>query len=90
MTDRNAYKFEGTSLTTPAISAAAITPNDGADLADETRGIYTGAGGALTVDMVGVGTNITFSNVPAGAVLPFRVTKVYSTGTSGTGYMALY
>ena len=90
MSDPNAYKLESTALADPARSAAAITPADGADLADASRAIYTGSGGALTVDMVGVGTNITFSNVPAGTVLPFRLTRVYATGTTGTGYIALY
>lgn len=86
----DAYKYESNRLESPALNAAAITPNDGADLTEATRAIYVGVSGNLYVDMVGVGTNVAFSGVVAGTVLPLRVTRVYATGTTASGLVALY
>lgn len=90
MSDPNAYLLESTNLSDPAISAAAIVPHDDNDLTTATRAIYTGTGGTLIVNMRNEGSSITFSNVPAGTILPIRVTRVLATGTVGSGYVALY
>jgi hypothetical protein len=74
----------------PAASAAAITPNDSADLSNVTRGIYVGGGGNVKVDMNDTGTAVVFYNVPVGVVLPIRAARVYSTGTTATNLVALY
>lgn len=73
-----------------ASNAAAITPADGADLPDTAYGIYVGGAGNITVDMIGIGANITFLAVPVGTVLPIIATRVYSTGTTATNLVALY
>lgn len=74
--------------TVSAYDAASVTPNDSTDIRP-TRGLYTGSGGAIAVDMA-LGTTITFSNVLAGTILPIQVKRVYSTGTTATGIVALY
>ena len=76
-------------LWAPASDAAAVTPNNGADLATYTRGLYIGGFGDVKVDMVTSGT-VTFSAVPAGTVLPIRVKRVYATGTTATLILALW
>ena len=73
----------------PAHHAVAVTPNDGADLTDTTRALYVGAAGDVKVDMYGSGT-VTFVGVTAGSVLPVRVDRVYSTGTTATSIVALW
>ena len=73
----------------PAHHAVAVTPNDGSDLTDTTRALYVGAAGDVKVDMYGSGT-VTFVGVTAGSVLPVRVDRVYSTGTTATSIVALW
>lgn len=82
------FETYNTGLTSPARDAEPITPNDGADLAAATRGIYVGGAGSLQVHMVS-GEIVTFDNVAAGIVYPFRVARVMASGTSATGLVAL-
>lgn len=59
----------------------AITPNDGADLAAETRALYVGSAGDVALILVS-GDAITFASVPAGTLLPVRAMRVKATGTT--------
>jgi len=66
----------------------AITPNDSTDLLFVTRMISVSGAGNIAVDTIGpdgalVGTNITLA-VTAGSY-PWRISRVYSTGTTATG-----
>lgn len=78
-------------LDSPASNAfdAYALKSDTVDLTTFTRAIYTGSGGNIKVDMVGSGT-VTFVSVPAGAVLPIRISRLYSTGTAATDVIGLY
>jgi hypothetical protein len=69
--------------------AAAVTPADGADLADFASALFVGGAGALKVDTVG-GSTVTFTGVAAGSVLRIRVKRVYATGTTATNIAALW
>ena len=73
----------------PAANAAAVTPNDSADLTNVSRSLYVGGAGNVKVDMADVGT-VTFTGVPAGTILPIRVKRVYATGTTATTILVLY
>ncbi len=75
-------------LDAPATKAFDITPSDTADLAEIPRYVYVGSAGDLKVDMMDGGT-VTFTAVPAGTLLPIRVTRVYLTGTTATGIVGL-
>lgn len=77
-------------LDAPANSAAAVTPSATA-LAFTTRALYVGGAGSVAVTMAG-GGNVTFVGVPAGAVLPIRVTHVLAagSGTTATNIVALW
>ncbi len=57
-----------------------------------TRGVWVGGAGNVVVDMAEFGTNITFTGVPAGTLLPICVSKIYSTanGTTATSLTAIY
>lgn len=78
-------------LDSPALTAfdAYAQKSDTVDLTVITRGIYTGSGGNIKVDMAGGGT-MTFVSVPAGSLLPLRVRRLYSTGTAATDVIGLY
>ena len=73
----------------PAYNAVEVAPNDGVDLTNTSRALYVGGGGDVKVDMYGSGT-VTFVGVSAGSLLPVRVDRVYSTGTTATSIVALW
>lgn len=74
-----------------ARDAVAITPNDGADLNKiPTRGIYVGVSGNIKVDLIDGTSSVTFTNVPAGAIFPISVKRVYSSDTTATGIIGIY
>jgi hypothetical protein len=74
--------------TSPAKYAAAVTPNDGTDLAVPARALYVGGTGDLKVDTAG-GDTVTFSGVTAGSFIPVMVSRVYATGTTATNILSL-
>lgn len=76
-------------LESPATNAAAMSENDSTDLAYTTRAIYVGGAGNVVVDMASGQTSVTFSSVPAGTILPIRVTRL-RTATTATNLVALY
>jgi hypothetical protein len=70
-----------------AYGAVAVTPND-STVIPPTRGLMVAVSGAIAVRMVN-GDIITFSVVPAG-IFTVQVNRVYNTGTTATGIVALY
>lgn len=80
--------FRTANATVAAHGAASVTPSDSAEM-PITRSLYIGTGGDLTVTMAD-GQNVTFTNTNGGLILPIQVIKVYSTGTTATGIVALY
>lgn len=67
---------------------AAVTPNDGADLARIAKSLYVGGTGAIKVTTQD-GTDLTFAAVAVG-FFPVRVKRVWSTGTTATSIIAVY
>ncbi|MCM2473742.1 hypothetical protein HGO38_09665 [Rhizobium sp. CG5] len=86
MTDR--FSNVQPSLAGPAFSGFPITPDDDLDLAETTRAIYVGQGGDLAVTMVS-GASLIFSDVPSGSLLPLRVSRVLSIGTTASSLAGL-
>jgi uncharacterized protein (UPF0261 family) len=72
----------------PAVFAEAITPDDD-DVITTSRALYIGGAGDVAVTMAGGGSVATFSAVPAGTILPIRVTKVMA-ATTATLILNLY
>ena len=87
MTDT--FKSHTQNLTSPPPSAVEISISDSVDLAYATRAIYVGGAGNLKVRMLG-GTDVTFMNVQAGAQYAMRCDRVFATGTTATGIVALW
>lgn len=74
------------SVTAPAGGAFAITPADAGAI--YATSLYVGTGGDIAVDMEN-GDTVTFSAVPSGAIMPIRVRRVYSTGTTASNIVGL-
>lgn len=73
--------------TGPAMYAGDVTPADDTDLSVVTRSLWVGIAGDLTVTMWG-GQQVTFAN--ASGLLPIQVARVWATGTTATGIVALW
>lgn len=82
--------FSTFDATKPASSAIAVTPSDGTDLTFVARALYVGTAGNLVVRMNGDKNNVTFTNVGDSSLLPIRVDRVLSTGTTATNIVALW
>jgi hypothetical protein len=74
-------------LESPAWNAAAVTPGVGALAGGVTRALWVGAAGDITVTM-GSGASVTFAGIPAGTLMPIRVTHV--TTAAGGSVVAMY
>lgn len=65
-----------------------VTPTDSADLTVAPRGFMALSSG--TIKLTGMdGVACTFQ-IAAGVMLPLRATRVWSTGTTATGIVAVY
>lgn len=73
----------------PSFSFAAVSPDD-ATILRPTRAIYVGVTGDLSVMGAEDGAAVVFAAVPAGSLMPLRVVKVLSTGTTAGGIVALF
>ena len=69
-------------------NAVQVTPDDGTDLL-RSGILYIGSAGDVTVDLKGLGTNVTFTGVQQG-FFPLEVARVYSTGTTADSIIVLY
>lgn len=68
--------------------AAAITKSDSTNLAYPSV-VYVGGTGNVKVTTA-QGSTVTFVGVPAGAVIPVQVIRVWSTDTTATSMVAIY
>lgn len=75
----------------PALSAAAVTPNDSADLPNFARMLYVGVGGSTKDIKVTTlnGDTVTLKNVPTG-ILMVQARRVWSAGTTASEIIALW
>jgi hypothetical protein len=73
----------------PAASASAVTTSDSVDFSYPARALYIGGAGNVAV-VLESGTAVTFSAVPAGAILPVVCKRVNATNTTATSIVALY
>ena len=73
----------------PAANAEAVTESDSDYLDPYPRSLWVGGAGNLVVDMVGGQRDVAFNNVPAGTMMPIRVTKVKA-ATTATDIVALW
>lgn len=72
-----------------ASQGRAVTASDSTVL-PVTSAVWVGGAGNLAVVFEDGGSAVTLTGVPAGTLLPIRVTKVMSTNTTATSITALY
>lgn len=77
------------SLTSPPENGTEVIPDDAVDLTHVTRAVYVGGSGDLAVRLPD-GTDLTFANMSAGALLPIRAVRVLATGTTATRIVGLW
>lgn len=68
--------------------AEAVTPSDSVNLSTPSV-IFAGSGGTIRV-LTAQGSDVTFANVQAGAVLPVQVLRVFSTTTTATSMVRIF
>lgn len=83
------YQGRADGITAPVRRGFAITANDGADLAAETRAIYVGGAGSVRL-VLASGDEVSFAGLAAGMLLPVRASRVKATGTTATQLLGLY
>jgi hypothetical protein len=83
------FKYRSASITGPATMIVTVTPNDDVDLSPGvSRGLFVGTAGNLRVqDAFG---NIVELNSGSAQYHPLRVCRVYASGTTADGIIALY
>jgi hypothetical protein len=86
MTDR--FSHHASALTSPASDGFSITPHDGNNLPEVTRALFVGGAGSVNVHLAS-GAQVNLSGVSGGTVLPIRVRRVLSTGTTATAIIGL-
>lgn len=78
----------GPNATHPAMYAAAVTPNNSADLPLRARALYIGGAGNVSLVTTG-GNTVTFVGLGAGTILPVTTARVRATDTTATAIVAL-
>ena len=68
---------------TPLRNSAVVATSDSADLSTPCRAILLEGDGVVHVDMEGTGTNVKHTLL-GGVWHPMRVTRIYTTGFTGT------
>lgn len=71
----------------PATGTIAVTPSNSQNLAKDSRALYVGVTGDVAI-MATDGSIAIFANVPVG-IFPVQVRRVFATGTTATGIVAL-
>lgn len=83
------FKLNATGLTSPGRNAAAVTPNDSADLSVTARALYIGGAGNVSL-VTANGDTVTFVGLAAGSVLPVTAARVRLTDTTATSIVAIW
>jgi hypothetical protein len=72
-----------------AQDALALTKSDTTVYRRMFSALYVGTGGDVTI-RTAQGNNVTFPDVPSGAILPITGDQLLSTGTDASGIVAMY
>jgi len=81
------FENYASNLESPLTGLVEITPNDAVDLATVSRAITVAAAGTVEVTMLDGSVGSVY--IAAGIPFPIRVTRVWATGTTATGIVAL-
>jgi len=76
-------------LSSPARDAVAVTPSDTVNLVLTARALYVAVAGDIKLRTF-KNSDVVFIAVPAGSIVPCFCRRVFATGTTATGIVALY
>ena len=68
--------------------AAAVTTSDTVNLREPSV-LFSGTGGTIRV-LTAEGSDVTFTNLQPGAILPLRVIRVYASTTTATSIVRIF
>ena len=85
MTDR--FENHTPGLESPASHLLAVVPSDTADLTITARALNVAQSGLVQITTTGDTTETVY--IAAGSTFPVRVTRVWATGTTASGIIAL-
>jgi len=82
-------------LTEFPFCAKAVSPDDDVDLTNndgdaQPSTVYVGVAGNVAVIPAGNTTSVIFVGIPAGGIVPCKVTRVLVTGTTALSMVAVY
>lgn len=77
-------------ISLPAEAALPILPSDTDPIAQTPKAVFIGTGGTLVARGINASVDVTFRNLPAGSILPFRPGFIRATGTTAGELLALY
>lgn len=78
-------------VTAPARDAAAVTTHNTNPLPGGVcKALYIGGAGNVACRLVDSESDVTFTGIAAGTILPVRATHVRTTSTTATAIVALY
>lgn len=77
------------SIIAPARNCFPVVPSDAGELVRLPKAIYVGTGGNLVVRPVDGNADVTFVNLPNGAILDVRIVAVRATGTTAGDLVGL-
>lgn len=77
------------SVIAPARNCFPVIPSDTGELVLLPKAIYIGTGGNLVVRPVDGNADVTFVNLPNGAILDVRIVAVRATGTTAGDLVGL-
>lgn len=76
------------SPTAPARRVMAVVPHDQQTLPRTPKALYVGDTGDVVLRAVDDDADVRFANVPAGTILPVRISHVRLTGTTASALVA--
>lgn len=83
MATNDRFGSANSGISGPGDDAFAVTPSDSTAFTIMARALYVGTTGDVTLITRG-GTTLTFTAVPAGAIIPVRCSQVKTTGTTAS------
>lgn len=77
-------------VSSPSTRGVAVTPSDSLALPNIPKALFIGVAGDLVTRGVNDTADLTFKNLTAGSILPFRAQFVRATGTTAASIVALF
>ena len=81
------FSGHSSGLDSPASDFEAVVTNT--DFTATCRGVYVGGAGNVSAKSVS-GSDVVFTGVPAGSILPIRATRINTTNTTATDMVAMW